>query len=381
MQGTDPAAVAASTAQGWAYTLNTVARPAPEHLEAAQEALNALVRADPPSGPLGTAPRWPGVRDALSEALTAARLRVDGGRPPGDITIAELRGALAELRTLGLAGPDMGDIPPPPAAGYPQAYAAADRARVELRERVAELEAELEKAIEREDAEREARTLTDAELRRQVELRDRFERERGQAQRDLKLVRSGRGDAIAAAREDSRRAGYLWTLAQLGMNAPGFDQMGADELREEATTVLGRTLAEAQALRLVAKELGLAARWLGLDYDGAPYVLPGPDRPEELATLVVRLATWSQRARRAALERQTELEDQLEELRPDMDLAAVRAERDMLTRARDAQASELRTLREELAAADRRRAELERELEEARAEATPGALHDLEDRG
>lgn len=334
MQGTDPAAVAASTAQGWAYTLNTVARPAPEHLEAAQEALTALQL-------VTGGHRWASVADTLSEALTAARLRVDGGRPPGDITIAELRGALDELADLGLGAR-------PVQLDGALAQAVRDDGALA---RITELEEELEKAIEREDAEREARARTDAELRRQLELRDRFERERGQAQRDLKAAHAGHTAAIAATREDSRRAGYRWTLAQLGMNAPGFDQMGADELREEATTVVARTLAEAQALGLVVKELARAERLLGQDYDGSPsmlHTLPGPDRSTELAAQVVRLAD---RARRAALERQTELEDQLAELRPDMDLATVRAERDMLTKARDAQATELRALRAELTAA------------------------------
>lgn len=358
MDRSDPAALAASTAQGWAHALNTMARPAPEHLEAAQEALTTLERADRPIQ------SWIGVKHTLKEALETARLRVDGGRPLGDITIAELRGALDELAELGLGARPVQldsedpDWPRPP-AGYAQAYVAARRLQEEAEARAAELEEELEEANEQ-------AALQEAELRRQVELRDRFEQERVSADARTKAAHAGHSAAIAAAREDSRRAGYRWMLAQLGMNAPGFDQMGADELREEATTVLGRTLAEAQRLRLVAKELGRAARVLGLGYDGAPYVLPGPDQPTELATLVVQLATWSQRARRAALERQTELEDQLAEQRPDMDLAAVRAERDMLTKARDAQAAELRALREELAAAEKRRAELETSLEALR---------------
>src|SRR3954466_5410890 len=131
MASDDPAALAASTAPGWAYALNTVARPAPEHLEAAQEALTALGRADQDV-------RWAGVADTLAEALTAARLRVDGGRP--EITVAQLGEAVGQLRELGL-------IPDPVGTG-PSAREAAGH----LTERIAELEEELENAEERRQA-------------------------------------------------------------------------------------------------------------------------------------------------------------------------------------------------------------------------------------
>jgi chromosome segregation ATPase len=421
MQGTDPAAVAASTAQGWAYALNTVARPAPEHLEAAQEALTALEGADRDAPAVGVRARWSGVRDALSEALTAARVRVDGGRPAGSITIAELRGALDELGALGL-GPRPVDVA---LAQAVRDDGAADR--------IAELEAELEEAQEELEEFRTQAAEAMAEARKIRDRLDDSERARGHADARTKAAHAGHSAAIAAAREDSRRAGYLWTLAQLGMNAPGFAEMATDELREEATKVAGRTLAEAGQLRHVAQELARAERLLGQDYDGAPLMRPSQDRPVELATLVVRLADWCRQGRSAALARQRELEARLKELAYDEDasavrteLAAVQEERDMLARARDVQAAELRSLRGQLAEArdvlhvlraeaggdvpakleaataqnvelSRRVAELDAELaelkeelaaerdqhnaelDEARAEATPGGLHELDD--
>jgi vacuolar-type H+-ATPase subunit I/STV1 len=316
MQGSDQAALAASTAQGWAYALNTVARPAPEHLEAAQEALTALGRADRDV-------RWAGVADTLKEALETARMRVDGGVP--EVTVAQLAEAVGRLRQAGL-------VQRPDAALVQAVRDDGALARIE------ELEEELEDANER-------AALTDAELRRQIELRDRFERERDQERRarvSAEAMTSTRADSL---REDSRRAGYLWTLAQLGMNAPGFDEMSTDDLRAEAAAVLGRTLAEAQSLRPVTQELLRAERLLSANYEGAPYLRPNQDKPLELASVVTLLASWTQRAHRDMLERQQELAGQLTE--PDMDLAAVQAERDMLTKARDAQAAELRALRDE----------------------------------
>src|SRR3954468_12109485 len=100
MDEADPAAIAASTAQGWAYALNTVARPAPEHLEAAQEELTALERADPAASVFGGASRWGGVRASQEEAWAAGPLRVDGGRP--EVTVAQLAESVAQLRQLGL---------------------------------------------------------------------------------------------------------------------------------------------------------------------------------------------------------------------------------------------------------------------------------------
>lgn len=353
---TEKAAVAASTAQGWAHALNTAARPAPEHLEAAEEALNALVDADRHAPALGVQARWLGARNALEEALKAARARVAAGaREPGGITIAELAGALAELDRLGFRRAD---------AALAQAVrddGAADR--------IAELEAELEEsgeelsaAIDREDSAR-------AELKRQTELRDRFEREAAQARLDVKAAHAGHTAGIQAARDDSRRAGYRWVLAQLGNNVPGFDDMSTEELAEAARTRLAEVTKEAGQVQLMTADLERAGRRLQHGLEEVTY-LPPRDQPIQLAAALVALADRSYRARSAALARQRELEDQLtviaEEGAPE--LAAARAERDMLTRARDAQAAELRVLRAERDAAEGRSASAHAELATARGE-------------
>lgn len=371
MASDDPAALAASTAQGWAYALNTVARPAPEHLEAAQEALNALERADRHAPAFGVRPRWLGVRNALAEALTAARLRVDGGRP--EITVAQLTEAVGQLRELGLVpdprvGSEDPDWPRPP-AGYAQGYVAARRLQAEAAARVEELEEELEEANER-------AALTDAELRRQVDLRDRFERERDQLQRDLKAAHSSYS-AVDAAREDSRRAGYVWCLAQLGNSLPGYDDMSTEELRELATKRLQEANLDGGTLRHVANELVRAGRRMALGLDG-PLPRLDPERPIPLAAAVVELVEMTAREHADAVDRLRELEavmeaagwedsDQLPQLR------AAREERDMLTRARDAQAAELRALREERDDAERLIAELQEKLTELRRTAAEGA--------
>jgi hypothetical protein len=244
---TDPAAIAASTAQGWAHALNTVARPAPEHLEAAQEALTALQRADRAGSALGVrTPQWSGVTAALETALVAARLRVDG-RPA--ITVDQLLEALDRLQERGLeVTAQRPALPDPALVQAVQEDGLADR--------IAELEQELEQEQdetaqleEKLDAAREAVALTEADARRQSELRDRFEREADQARRESKAAHAGHSAAIAAAREDSRRAGYLWTLNQLGNNLPGYAQMPAEELREAATKRLGEVLLESGQLR------------------------------------------------------------------------------------------------------------------------------------
>jgi hypothetical protein len=324
MTETDQAALAASTAQGWAYALNTVARPAPEHVEAAQEALTALNR----FGPGG---RWAGVSDTLKEALDAARLRVDGGRP--DVTVAQLVAAVAELR-------DAGVIPVPAvlrAVEVDGFRTLQDRAA----DRVAELEQELDDTLDR-------ATAAEADARRQSELRDRFEHQARQARDETKAAHAGHSAGIAAAREDSRRAGYLWTLAQLGNSAPGYADMTADQLREVATTRLGQVLQDGAKLRKVAKELVRVGGLLSRGLDVGPFILD-QEAPLQLAATVARLALDATKARSAAFARQRELEDALDELRDDGGpaLAAARAERDMLTKARDAQAAELRQLREE----------------------------------
>jgi len=336
MAGSDPAALAASTAQGWAYTLNTVARPAPEHLEAAQEALNALDRAT--GGPTLSTP-WHGVRVALSEALdaAAARLRVDGGRP--EITVDQLVEALDKLREHTISVE-----PPKPDPALVQAIRDDSSA-----DRIAALEAELEKAIERKNEERQARLIAETDRRRQTELRDRFEQERNQAQRALKAALAGRSAAIAAARDDSRRAGYQWTLAQLGLNLPGYSDMSSEELRDAASKRLGEVLLEAGQLRHVAKELVRIGRALMLGLDASPMILD-QEEPVQLASAVLRLADQAAADIGTSWSRQRELEGELAELASEgaPELAAVRAERDMLTLARDAQAQELRELRAEL---------------------------------
>jgi hypothetical protein len=345
---TDPAAIAASTAQGWAHALNTVARPAPEHLEAAQEALTALQRADRADragSALGArTPRWSGVTAALETALVAARLRVDGARPAGAITIAELRGALDELAALGLGARPM-DGALVQIDGY---RTMQDRAA----ERIGELEAELDDAAGRENDERELRISAEADMRRQSELRDRFEREAAQARQETKSAHAGHSAAVAAAREDSRRAGYLWTLAQLGNNLPAYSLMSAEELRDAATKRLGEVTLEAGQLRHVAKELVRTGQRLSRGLDNHPLTRLDQEHPTELAAAVYQLASWSVDARSAALARQRDLEDQLAEARtaPAPDEVLTR-ELGYVTASRDAQARELRELRAQLDAA------------------------------
>jgi chromosome segregation ATPase len=172
-----------------------------------------------------------------------------------------------------------------------------------------------------------------------------------------------------SAREDSRRAGYVWCLAQLGNSLPGYDDMSTEELRDLAAKRLREVNLDGGTLRHVTNELVRIARTLGKDYGGPPYFLS--DKPVELVRVVAMLADWSRQVRQAAVERQAELEavmeaagwedpDQLPQLR------AAREERDMLTRARDAQAAELRTLREERDDAEERIAELQEALEAER---------------
>lgn len=331
----DMAALAASTAQGWAHALNTVARPAAEHLEAAQEALTVLQRHDRPRGPLGAVPRFPAVARTLEAALEAARLRVDGSRPAGSITIAELRGALDELTALGL-----GARPLDPLTQAVRDDGAADR--------IAELEQELEESLE------QYRGMVEA-LDRQRQLRDRFELEAAQARKETKLAHAGHSAAVDAGRQEQDRQRLRWLLAQLGMNAPGFDEMPPEELRETASQALGATLKEAQALRLVVKELARAGRRLQAGLDGLTF-LPSEEKPVELAEAVSGLADQSYRARQAALARQAELEDQLAmaETAPAPDEVLIR-QLDHVTAVRDAEAVKLRATLAELEAAQRER--------------------------
>jgi hypothetical protein len=284
MASDDPAALAASTAQGWAYALNTVARPAPEHLEAAQEALTALGRADQDV-------RWAGVADTLAEALTAARLRVDGGRP--EITVVQLAEAVGQLRELGLVSDPVG-------AGLAMPTAATER----LTERIAELEQELENAEERRQAVLET-------LARQRARSDQFERERDQERRDLKVAHEARAIDLDAAREDSRRAGYVWCLAQLGNSLPGYDDMSTEELRDLAAKRLREVNLDGGTLRHVTNELVRAGRHLALGLDG-PLPKLDQERPIPLAAAVVELAEMTTRERATAVERQRELQEALE---------------------------------------------------------------------
>jgi hypothetical protein len=338
MASDDPAALAASTAQGWAHALNTVARPAPEHLEAAQEALTALERADRPIQ------SWIGVKLTLQEALETARLRVDGGRP--EITVTQLAEAVGQLRELGLVldpqvSPEDSGWPRPP-AGYAQGYVAARRRQAEAEARVAELKTELEEANERaalQDAElrrqvelrdrfererdrvaelkteleeaNERAALQDAELRRQVELRDRFERERDQERLATQRANLARSAAVESAREDSRRAGYVWCLAQLGNSLPGYDDMSTEELRDLAAKRLQEGNLDGGTLRHVTNELVRAGRCLALGLDG-PLPKLDQERPIPLAAAVVELADRTARERATAVERQRELQEALE---------------------------------------------------------------------
>lgn len=264
--------------------------------------------------------------------MTDPRISPSGGRSGADaVTVAQLLDALDQLREHGiaLAGPGVN----PDLAG--QEIAEALKARVE------ELEAELEEAgeetaaaIEREDAAR-------SETARQVQLRDRFEREAAEARRAEKGAHSGHSAAVEAGRQAQDRQRLRWLLAQLGTNAPGFDDMPLEELRETASQALGHTLKDAQALRLTARELRRAGQLLQRGLDGLTY-LPGEDDPLDLGASVVALADRVASARRAALARQSELEDQLAmaETAPAPDevltrqLEHVSADRDRIERAR-----------------------------------------------
>jgi len=328
MAESDPAALAASTAQGWAHALNTVARPHPEHLAAAQEALNTLEAAER-HAPVDHLNRWLGVRKALQEALENARLRVDGNGPrePGSITIAELAGALKELESVGLV------TDPVKVLDAPLAQAVHDDG---MADRIAELEEQLEET-------QEALAEAQEALRRQTALRDRFERERDAERRarvSAEAMTSGRASSI---RDEAVRGWHLRTLAQLGNNSPGYQEMTTEELREIAEKRLAEVTREAGQLHQVARKLAGVGRRLASQLD-QPSVIP-PEADSRLADAVSLIVNRHADAYRAVRERVTELEEagssegQLEEL------TVVRAERDMLTKARDAQAAELRALR------------------------------------
>jgi hypothetical protein len=397
---TDPAELAASTAQGWAYALNTVARPAPEHLEAAQEALTALLRADPPASVFGGAGRWEGVRDTLSGALTAARLRVDGGRTvlaEPEVTVAQLVSALGQLHAAGLIGDPQ--RPDPALAQAMRADGAAGR--------IAELEEQLE-----EDAELASAEMAElrGQLARAVELRDRFERERDATQRDAAAAHRGHSAAVDAARYQERRAHWLAVLAAFGMNPPGFAEMETTELEREARAQLGNAVRAGHDLRVITEELTRAGRRLQAALRDEPGALPPEDAPARLAVAVVGVADACVRERAAAVARQRELEDQILELGQadgqlseneraatlvertklrrrvaeleavvqlranDSDevlgrqLEHVRAERDGVMRSRDAQAEVLRELRLERGNVEKRLAESQGRAERLKAQ-------------
>jgi hypothetical protein len=280
----DPAAIAASTAMGWSYALNTVARPAPEHLEAAQAALSALQRAD-------QAGAWADTVRALAEALDAARARL---KPTG-VTIADLVAAVEQLRAIGLVAGD-----PLTGPGSPAGRRDA---------RIAELETELA------EAERAAVEWTDradvatADLQRQTELCDRFESEVRELRGQLRRAEQDRAAERHGLSESLGRELYRWLLAELGMNAPGYDQQSADELKATAAGALKTTVAEAGQMHVVNQRLRQATRRLG-DASGDVYQLP--EATIGLAELVVAQA--SRTATQLGGLRQTSA-DHLEEIR------------------------------------------------------------------
>lgn len=259
-----------------------------------------------------------------------------------EMSVAELLDVLAQLRTAGLA-----PVPRPDAA---LAQAMRDDG---ASDRIAELEQELEEAGEESSAElAELR----GQLARAVALRDRFERERDQAQREAKGAHTGHTAAVAAGRDAQERQELMWVLRQLGMNVPGFAQMDVVELRSTAERELLTAMRTGADMRVVVKELLRAARTLRRNLE-EPNVLPDEENPPALAGAVAGLADMSVRARTAALSRQRELEDRLAELEGENARAnalgeetlRLQAERDALTRSRDAQAATLRKMRDEIA--------------------------------
>jgi hypothetical protein len=253
----------AATCQGWSYALNTVARPAAEHLEAAQAALSALERTDNRN-------TFPDVHRALSEALSAARARL----APQSITIAELRGALDELTALGLTWPE-------------ERNGSSIAERSELADWVHGLEASLAlKDAELDEAERTAADLQD-QLEQQRQLRDRFEREaREERQRGVDAHR-GHSAAVDAARRKAHREASLWILRAFGMNPPGFDQMPDDELATLADTQLASGAVAAEVVQKLEPRLDRA--WSIL----AGMFSTPEQRPADLAdraTRVIQLA-------------------------------------------------------------------------------------------
>lgn len=337
------AATAAAMAQGWSYALNTVARPAAEHLEAAQAALTALERLDQVGA-------WVDSRTALSEALAAARARLQ----PRDVTIADLVAAVVQLRALGLvpAGtPDQGiPVPPEPGAGagYPQAYAECDRTRAQLRARVSELEEELEDLHD--NAERDA-----AELRRVGQLRDRFEQEARDLRSKSAVTNAGRHAEREAAMATARRREHLAILALLGTSGPGFDQMSPEELAETVGTAVRRVAKESAAVPRMVDLLTRTWRRL-VDVQNGPATMR-PDDPEHLAD-----AVWSEArrvcetlggVRRGLADQLGEIAELRAALGRGESADAVLTERDALQRSVNAQAEELRTLRAQVAALSR----------------------------
>lgn len=389
----DPAALAASTAQGWTRALNATARPAPEHLEAAREALRALVFVDQNGS-------WVLDRLDLDRACAAARMRVAARMDDGllevtnpEVTVAQLLEAIGQLRAAGLV-PEL--VPSVPTF-------VADGAITRSDHRIAELEQALEAAQEERDEERERVKEADAIARRQTELRDRFEREAREERDRAKGAHQGHSAAVAAARVAAERNIWLAVLARFGMNAPGFAEMETSELEVKARAQLGLAAQHGAQLQVVVKELLRAGQRLiqsGLDEQ---IKLPDGASPPALAGAVASLADSCVRSRSAAFARQRELEDRILAMRdgPDMtenerdeaaardviqrrriaeleaivqlrlsdsdealgrQLERIRAERDSVMRSRDAQAEELRTLRSERNRAEVDLAKLEANL-------------------
>lgn len=326
MTESEATAALAATCQGWSYALNAVARPAAEHLEAAQAALKALGTADREAEYAGTA-------DALSAALEAARARLaphsltvaEAARArlqPREVTVADLVEAVAQLRAAGLIPfPALLEAVDGPPAG-------ADRGISELREAHAhreELEAELARAkvdghaatvrvleewrsefaqaLGAEDAEEDGLDLNDLvelaqeqtdQLAEALKARDiarerlagaerraaELERQRRDAVSKLAAAHGGRVAAVAAA----QRSQHLAVLALLGTSGPGFDQMAPEELADAMGSAVRRVARESAAVPRMVEELTKAWRRLVDVQSGPPSLLP--EDPEELAKAV-----------------------------------------------------------------------------------------------
>jgi hypothetical protein len=364
MTAPDPSWLA-SMAQGWAYALNTVAHPAPEHIEAAQEALNALEAADRSNA-------WEGARGTLAQSLEAARLRVHTAPP---ITLNQLAEALEQLEGLGfqLAAD------PKPHVVLADARADSEMARRridELEDQLARTEAEARKKgaaqaveawsvelaamlgigdpepgedrpspddlIEMVEGQTEAVKastddvvrLTDELTTARRELSDAV-RARDEARQQAKEARDKLSMHVQTAGLTAVREHRLWVLRQLGFNPPGFAHMDAQELAAEEEKALreshraaGNTLRAENSLR---RAWGHLRRVQGPTFDAVR-----PERLEELAEAVRAMAE-------RALQRFAEMDSSLRRMETDL---AVRAP--LTVESYNAQAQTIRELRAEL---------------------------------